>query len=138
MTIRPVVTTLVVAVVTGCASVQPLWQPERFIAERTPEVVYVTTRTQRVTAVAQPRVVGDTLYGVTDASHEVAIPLSEVGVAARRLNVGRTVMLVVGITGFTGMAAVALAGGGHDTGWYCDYSSDVREQNGGAPLCGYR
>lgn len=122
----------------GCASVQPLWQPERFIAERTPDVVYVTTREQHVTAVARPRVVGDTLFGVADGHREVAIALHDVGVAARRTHVGRTVLLAVGAASFSAMIAVAVFGSGTPSNWYCDYSPDIREQNGGAPLCYYR
>lgn len=140
MTIRPVVTTLVVAVVTGCASVQPLWQPEQFIAAKSPDVVYVTTRNQLVTVVADPRVSGDTLYGVAQSDHrQVAIPLDQVGVSARRVHAGRTALLVAGITGFTGLAAMALLTSGQTRDdWVCDYSVDAREQNGGAPICGPR
>lgn len=139
MTLRPAVSALLLAA-TGCASVQPLWQPEQFIAAKSPDVVYVTARDQLVTAVTAPRVSGDTLYGVAQADHrQVAIPLDQVGVSARRVHAGRTALLVAGITGFTGLAALALLTSGESRDdWVCDYSVDAREMNGGAPICGPR
>lgn len=125
---------------TGCASIQPLWQPERFITDKSPGVVYVTSGANLVTAVVDPRVSGDTLYGVSQGSQRpIAISLDHVGVSARRLHAGRTALLVVTITGFTGLAAaVAFSDNHEDNSWTCNYTTDAIEQNGGAPLCGPR
>jgi hypothetical protein len=109
----------------ACASVQPVREPARFIAETNPKVVYVTHRNRSLIAIGQPRISGDSLLGVWEGSaRPVGVPLSQVtSIQARQHNKTRTTLFIVGLTAFTAGTAYALALAGNGEPKYCDYTS---------------
>ena len=105
----------------GCATLQPLRQPEQFIAAENPKVVYVTYKNRTVEGVTQPRVSGDTLFGALQRSpiHRVAVPLSQVLlVKAVQPDRARTTMLIAGLAAFAATSVYVLAKTGNDSS--CD------------------
>jgi hypothetical protein len=122
----------------ACSSVRPLVEPANFITRTNPDIVYVVQRTGLVTAIASPRVRGDSVVGVSaETNRPVGVPMSQVHqIAANRFDRGRTVLFGAGVALATGIAAYALLNGaaGHNN-WYCDYNSSVRGPTG-EPLCG--
>ena len=95
----------------GCATLQPVEQPARFIPDRNPQVVYVTFKNESRVTLARPLVRGDSLVGTVEGvSHPVAAPLSHIQrVEALQRNPGRTRWLVVGIGALTVVGAFVLA-----------------------------
>lgn len=138
MILRSVTTATILAATAACSSVRPLYQPARFITEKSPPVVYVVRQNGAVVAIANPRVSGDSVLGVGwDSNRSVAVPMSQVhSIAAARFDGFRTALLVGGVTLASTIAAYAILGGanGHND-WYCDYNENVRGPTG-EPLCG--
>ncbi|HEX9704125.1 MAG TPA: hypothetical protein VGA20_02625 [Gemmatimonadales bacterium] len=91
----------------GCASIQPLRDPARFIAESSPDVVYVTHNNGALLTITHPRVSGDSLLGTWEAvSQPLALPLSHLQrVAANRRDKTRTTLAIAGIS----MVTVAMS-----------------------------
>jgi hypothetical protein len=125
----------------ACSSLRPVREPARFIAEAKPPVVYVAYVHNGIgftREMANPRVAGDSMYGVwTEGNRPAALPIRDVhSVATVRRDGARTAMLVVGLATATGIVGYALfnsATGNAD--WYCDYASNRRGPSG-EPLCG--
>jgi hypothetical protein len=109
---------LAALVMLGCQSVAcTVWKtsavsPQEVVAAETPKAVRVTRSDSSQVVLVRPQVVGDSLKGQrpgrVDANHpprQLAVPLSDIlSAAVRRVDAGRTVLLIVGL-GFT--AAVA-------------------------------
>jgi len=90
--------------VPACTAMREV-QPAQFIPQHEPALVWVTTTSEAVIAVAHPRIDGDTLRGLwTGLRKPLAIPLNGVQtVHARASSPVRTAVLV---------GAVGLVGGG--------------------------
>jgi len=86
---------LVVLVVAGCHSVQPV-RPAEFIPQKNPPMVWVELKQGAVQALDHPRMVGDTLKGTWEnTQEEVAIPLNGVeSVRVKQFDTARTIALV--------------------------------------------
>lgn len=120
----------------ACQSLQPV--SVRYLTETNPAVVYLSDGNGVVQAVAHPRLSGDTVLGTAVGGHEpVAVPLHEVQrITTVRVNRGRTVMLVGGITAAGGLLAYAvLSRAAGDGSEFCDY--DNQPTGPGATECGY-
>lgn len=129
---------IALALTAGCSSMQRV--PSDYINEGKPAVVHLSNRYGIVTTVHHPTLSGDTVYGAaTSGNQAVAVPLGQVDrISTVKFSTGRTVALVTAATGVVALVAFTIAGGGTDTGWYCDWSDWALERNGGMPLCGPR
>lgn len=114
---------VVVVLTTACASVQPVQDPSRFIAEANPAVVYVTHSNRAQLAIEAPRVSGDTLMGTWQGRDgPIAIPLSQVtAMSARQHDRRRTTFFAIGVATVTlvGIYAIIEANSGEEL--VCDY-----------------
>ena len=92
---RPSLLILLAASV-GCASIRPVRDPARFIAESNPAVVYVTHNNGALLTITHPRVSGDSLLGTWAAvSQPLALPLSHLQrVAAVQRDRTRTTLAI--------------------------------------------
>ena len=115
----------------GCATLQPVRDPHRFIAETHPKLVYVHHQGGAVLAVTQPRMAGDTLVGVREGvSRELALPLSSIEqITAVQPNKKRTTMLIAGATVVTGAIGFMLIQGYSGDGPNCDATSRFQFDN---------
>jgi hypothetical protein len=97
---RPRFVLLMVSLVAGCASVQPLRDPAAFIAKTQPDVVYATHRDGAQLTIAEPRVSGDSLVGIwRPVAQPLALPLSQFRrIEARQRDGTRTGVLIAGTT----------------------------------------
>jgi len=111
----------------GCATLQPVREPARFIAEAKPPVVYVTFKNRSKMTLAEPRVRGDSLFGlVPGVSAAVAAPLSHIErVEAMRRDGKRTTWLIAGLGAVTvgTVFAFTLSASGKE-GHPCDRGTD--------------
>lgn len=98
----------------GCASLQQVRQPTKFIPDAKPRVVYVTFRNHSKVTITQPRVRGDTLFGtVRGAARPVAAPLSHIErVEAMQRDRKRTRWLIAGLGLVTAAGVFALTHSG--------------------------
>jgi hypothetical protein len=96
----------------GCATVQPVANPEQFIAQTHPPVLYVTYTDNSSVPVSQPRISGDTLFGTAPGvagSEAVAVALHDVsGIRAPQPDHKRTVALIVALGALTAGGAYTL------------------------------
>lgn len=123
----------------GCSSMQRV--PVAYINEAKPEIVHLANSYGVVTSVQNPRLSGDTVYGILfGQGTAAAVPLGQVeSISTIRFSTGRTVALVTGATGVTALAAYAMFGtADNDEDWYCDWGVRALEMNGGSPICGPR
>lgn len=92
---------------TACASVRPVSDPQAFIPQANPRVVYVTHASGALLTIRGPRVTGDSLLGTWEgAAQTLALPLREVArVEAMQRDKTRTVLAIAGITVVTGALA---------------------------------
>ena len=97
---------ILLAASVGCASIRPVRDPARFIAESNPAVVYVTHNNGALLTITQPRVSGDSLVGTWAAvSQPLALPLSHLQrVRAVQRDGTRTTLAIAGAS----MIAVAM------------------------------
>jgi hypothetical protein len=125
----------------ACSSLRPVRQPVRYIAETSPPVVtvaYVFNGVGFTREMANPRVVGDSVYGTwTEGNRPAAVPVSDIhAVASLRRDPTRTAFLVAGVTVAAGIMTYALfqkSNGQSD--WACDYNTSALSGSG-APRCG--
>lgn len=93
----------------GCATLQPVQEPARYISEKQPEVVYVTYPNRSVVPVSHPRVQDDKLVGIWQGLGErVEVPLSQVSIEAIQPNKKRTSWMIAGLSvvGVAGIWAI--------------------------------
>lgn len=123
----------------GCVSMQPVFDPARFIADTKPPVVYVMKGRDAILTLSNPRVSGDTVHGTLPGEGQpVALPLRDVqNIGTVRLNRARTVLLLAGVTAAASITAIALTSSGAANNWYCDYNTPSLD-GAGAPTCGPR
>jgi hypothetical protein len=84
----------------GCATLQPVRDPAKFIAETNPKVLHVLHKNGAVVDVAEPRMQGDTLLGVRQGmSRQLVLPMSHIQrVEAVQPNKKRTILTIAGAT----------------------------------------
>jgi hypothetical protein len=88
---RRVCGSLLLAVVTGCSTVEAVNQPASYIAGKQPRTVWLTKSNRSVVRVDGPRMLGDTVIGSVGGEY-TEIPLSEVTrVAAMQTSQGKTI-----------------------------------------------
>jgi len=106
----------------GCATLQPVREPARFIAEANPPVVYLTFKNRSQVTLTEPRVSGDSLFGlVAGVSSPVAAPLSHIErVEAVRRDHKRTTWMIAGLGALTVTTVFVLAQSGNAPGPSCD------------------
>jgi hypothetical protein len=118
----------------ACTTVRRV-QPAAYLAEKNPEVVWVTYTNNTVILVAEPVIIRDTLRGKGPVRHErVKIPLSEVqSVQAKVADHTKTALLVtaLGVAAITSVyfglvANAGTAGSGIDCG--VDRKGDVIQE----------
>ena len=82
---------------TGCTTVRPV-QPAGYLAQNSPDVVWVTYDNNVVVPVAEAEVRGDTLRGMRQGTQQrVAIPLGQIqSVRAKTPDKAKTAILVTG------------------------------------------
>jgi hypothetical protein len=107
-------------------------QPAEFIPKVNPDVVHVTFKNNARVTLTEPRVSGDSLFGIVRGlSAPLAAPLDHIQrVDAKQRDKARTTWLIAGITAVTAAAVVALANPGSSTYHHpcarqredCDYS----------------
>lgn len=96
----------------GCHSVRAVWEPEAFLARSKPALVYVRYGDHPAIAVANPRLVGDTLRGTEPDGSPVAVPWDDVrDVYARRLHGARTMFAVSSVTLLSAITVYAFVQG---------------------------
>jgi hypothetical protein len=108
----------------GCASLQPVRDPARFIAEARPGVVHVTHVSGAVLVVTAPQVRGDTLVGTRQGiARPVALPLTHVQrIEAIQRDRRRTTFLIAGGTAVAATLAYVLLQPASGNGASCDYT----------------
>lgn len=136
---RRLATAGLLAATAACARVSEVFDPARFISERSPSVVYVTQRSRAVVTIVNPRVSGDTVVGtVWGENRPLAVPFSDVhSVSAVRVDGVRTTLLALGVTAGAALTGYILFGtaNGHND-WFCDYDPPQGRGGAGAPVCG--
>jgi hypothetical protein len=89
----------------GCATVQPVPNAAQFIDQKHPPVLYVTYTDNSSVSVSQPRISGDSLFGMApgvSGSEAVAVPLHDVSeIRAPQPDHKRTVALIVALGALT-------------------------------------
>jgi hypothetical protein len=127
---RMVFLTLVLGTL-GCATVQPVRDPQKFIAESSPKVLYVHHNGGAIIAVTEPRITGDTLLGVREGiARPVALPMASIDhITAVQPNKKRTTMLVAGAVVVTGAVGYMLVQGHSGDGPQCDATSRFQFDN---------
>lgn len=138
MNVRHLTAAALLALTASCSSLLPVAEPAAFIAETNPPIVYVTNSNGVVLEIVNPRADGDSLRGVwTTRQRALALPWRDVQrVSTFRLNRGRTVLFLAGITAASSVAVYALTtnANGHNQ-WTCDYNTNAIDPTG-APRCG--
>jgi hypothetical protein len=127
------------ATTAACARVSEVFEPARFISERSPSVVYVTQRNRAVVTIVNPHVSGDTVVGtVWGENRPLAVPFSDVhSVSAVRVDGVRTTLLALGVTAGAALSAYILFGSANGRNdWFCDYDPPQGRGGAGAPVCG--
>ncbi len=101
--------------ISGCTAVRPVMAPAPFISDKHPRVVYVVDKDGRLFTIAEPRLQGDSVVGVSaQLDHAVGLPLDRVQqVQASQVSRARTVVLVTVLgAGAIGLAYFAAHAGG--------------------------
>jgi hypothetical protein len=125
MTRRATVAALTVCL--GCATVQPVEDPDRFFERANPREVYVTFKNNSRVTMLAPRLTSDSLFGiVAGVSQPLAAPLTHVArIEALQRNRARTRWLIAGV----GLAAAGfvfgvMRGGTNDWRHPCDTGTE--------------
>ena len=112
MRTRLLIATTVLSAAAGCYRVKPVWQPEAFLAQTKPEVVYLRMRDIPPITVANPRLIGDTLLGTRLEGGEVAVKWTDVvDVYASQIDGTATAFSVASVTILSGLVVYALLQG---------------------------
>lgn len=114
----------------GCMTLQPLNEPAESIPKANPKVVYVTYKNRSIMGVAEPRVSGDSLFGLVQgqSNRPLAVPLSQVERIEAILPDGkRTTLLVAGLAAATGVVVYALVKAIGGRGGSCSPFDDMPE-----------
>lgn len=96
---------------TACASVRPVQDPARFIADTRPNVVYIVHANRSLITIANPRVRGDTLHGTwaDQPGRTLAVPMQQVhSMVARQPDGKRSALLLAGAGTLAAVAVFAL------------------------------
>lgn len=114
----------ILLVTAGCASLQLVNDPARYILESRPEVVFATHKNGSVLAVAQPRVSGDSLLGTRQGlALPLALPLSHFQrIEAVQRDKKRTTAVIVGVTAVGATLGYLLLQKVGGSGKNCDYT----------------
>jgi hypothetical protein len=103
MRARCLIAAAVLAQSWACSSMQDV--PVEFIPEAKPTFVQVKGQYGLRVDLEHPRLSGDTIYGMTGGTKEVAVPLREIGsITTKRFSSGRTALLIAGGAALAGMA----------------------------------
>ena len=98
--------------IVACSSwrVEPV-TPEQFLRDRSPAELRVTQTDGRQLVLGQPKVSGDSLTGITNGTRR-GVPFTAVAaISTRHADVGKSVLLGLGIVGaLFAIAAVAVSG----------------------------
>lgn len=138
MTLSRVAALAALPLLAACRSMQPV--SLQYIPEASPSVVYVSDGYGVTQTIANPRLSGDTVHGTTVGGNQpVAVPVREVQqVATVRLNRGRTVMLLGGLTaGGVLLVHTVLSHTSADKAFFCDYNNPNPNQGPDAPQCAF-
>ena len=107
------VTALVMlVVVTGCSTMQPVSTPKPFLETSQPRVIWVTRQASpTMITVTGPRLMGDTIVGFVEGEY-TELPLVEVkSVQAKQYSRPRTAAFLVGLTAVSVAVALLMTGG---------------------------
>src|SRR5207247_7076941 len=85
----------------GCATVRPVMDPARFVAEKHPAALYITYNDNSSVSVSQPRISGASLFGTTpgvSGAEPVAAPPHDLtSIRAPQLDKSTTDLLIAAI-----------------------------------------
>ena len=114
MASKSVVSIGLLLVTAGCVTVQKV-QPEQFIPQHNPPVVWVTGNDNSYTPVSQPRIEGDSLKGIWSGLQDsVAMSLNEIQyVQVKLASPKRTALLAAVLTATVGGAIYSIATAGN-------------------------
>lgn len=103
--------------------------PIEFIPEAKPTVVQLTGQHGLQVALENPRLSGDTIYGIAGGTTEKAYPLRQIGsITTKRFSRARTALLIGSGVALTGIATFFLAISGKSESQYtCGIDSPMDE-----------
>jgi hypothetical protein len=106
----------------GCASLQRVADPAKFISEAKPELVYVSYRNRAFLPIAQPHVRGDSLHGTLQGlTYQIAVPLSHVErIDAVQRDNKRTTLLIASMGVVSAAGVYVLTQRSRGRGQSCD------------------
>jgi hypothetical protein len=109
----------------ACATLQPVRDPARFIAETKPEVLHVLHKNGAIVDVAQPRISGDSLFGTRPGmARQVVLPMSQIArIEAVQHDRKRTFYIIAGMTAVTATLGYLMLQPANGDGPSCDTTS---------------
>ena len=129
MVARPVLALIVSLTAVGCATVRPVPDPEQFIAQSAPDVVFVTHMNGATLTITHPRVSGDSLLGDwAGAAQPIGLPLGQVRqITAAQHDRTRTVLLIAGMGVVAGSIVYLITRGASDEYQSCNWDQSYHD-----------